>query len=150
MTTASSSLPNLEMESVSTRTQLFNRQENSQIPYKASEVDSVVGYFLKRGFERVAAINTALILLQNAGQDKIPVHELLDTLKGIDDVQLSQIVAKILNSNRSASSQIGYKFENKVERFDERNIVVGNQKDQIILQDEDYTRYGYVKEGYVE
>lgn len=124
MTTISSSLPNLKMESVSTLTKLFNRQENNQIPYKASEVDSVVGYFLKRGFERIAAVNTALILLQNAGQDKIPVYELLDTLKGINDVQLSQIVTSILNASRSSSSQIGYKFENRIERFDERNIIL--------------------------
>jgi len=81
--------------------EFFNNYFNQQIPYKASEVDAVIGYFLKRGFERIAAVNTASILLQQASVDQITVFQLIDTLKGINDVQLSNIVAQILNLNRS-------------------------------------------------
>lgn len=122
----SSSLPNLKIEGATTFTKLFDRQANNQLSYKASEVDSVIGYFLKRGFEDVAAVNTALVILQQASTDKIPVHVLLDTLKGISDVELSEVVSKILNLSRSKSSQISYKFEKTTVRFDERNIIIPN------------------------
>lgn len=124
MTTSSSSLPNLEMEGATTMSKLFDRETSTQIAYKANEVDAVVGYFLKRGFERIAAINTGSIILQQAAKDKIPVYQLLDTLKGLTDVQLSKVVAEILNINRSKVSQIGYKFEKTETTFDERNIIV--------------------------
>lgn len=124
MTTSSSSLPNLDIEGATTMSKLFDRESNTQLAYKANDVDAVIGYFLKRGFERLAAINTGSIILQQAARDKIPVTQLLDTLKGISDVQLSKVVAEILNVNRSKVSQIGYKFERNEQTFDERNIIV--------------------------
>jgi hypothetical protein len=146
----SSSLPNINLEGITTFTKLFDRQSNSQIAYKANDIDSVIGYFLKRGFEEVAAINTALIILQQAATDKVPVHRLLDTLKGVSDVELSQIVAQILNNNRPKTSQIGYRFEETAQRFDERNIIINEKPVSSVIEDDEYTRYGYVKEGYVE
>ena len=100
----------------------FNNYYNKEISYQASEVDAVIGYFLKRGFEQTAAINTASVLLQQATVDNIKVFQLLDTLKGINDVQLSNVVAQILNLNRSKTSSIGYKNPSIVQLFDQRNI----------------------------
>ena len=102
----------------------FNNYYNKEISYQASEVDAVIGYFLKRGFEQTAAINTASVLLQQATVDNIKVFQLLDTLKGINDVQLSNVVAQILNLNRSKTSSIGYKNPSIVQLFDQRNILV--------------------------
>jgi len=102
----------------------FNNYYNKEISYQASEVDAVIGYFLKRGFEQTAAINTASVLLQQATVDNIKVFQLLDTLKGINDVQLSNVVAQILNLNRSKTSTIGYKNPSIVQLFDQRNILV--------------------------
>lgn len=102
----------------------FNNYYNTEISYNASEVDAVIGYFLKRGFEQTAAINTASVLLQQADIDNIKVFQLLDTLKGINDIQLSNIVAQILNLNRSKTSTLGYKNPTVVQLFDQRNILV--------------------------
>lgn len=117
-----SNIPNLT--DASEKTKLFNRQFENQIPYKVSEVDAVIGYFLKRGFDEVAAINTASVLLEQASIDKLPVYKLIDTLKGINDVQLSNIVAQILNLKRSKSSKIGYRIPLATELFDQRNILL--------------------------
>lgn len=102
----------------------FDNYYNQEINYKAEEVDAVIGYFLKRGFEKVAAVNTASVLLQQANQDQVNVFALLDTLKGISDVQLSNIVAQILNLNRSKTSTLGYKVPAQTQLFDQRNIAV--------------------------
>jgi len=104
----------------------FNNYYNSggSISYKQNEVDAIVGYFLKRGFERIAAINTAGVLLEQAKRDSVPVFKLIDTLTGINDVQLSNVVAQIINANRRKTSSIGYKKISENQLFDQRNIIV--------------------------
>ena len=106
-------------------TEFFNNFYNIEISYNPSEVDAVIGYFLKRGFGEVSAINTASILLQQAKIDELNVQQLLDTLKGVSDVQLSLIVAQILNFNREKTSVLGFRDEtSQSELFDQRNVVI--------------------------
>ncbi len=101
----------------------FNNYFKTEINYNASEVDAVIGYFLKRGFEKLSAINTASVLLQQAQIDEVPVFQLLDTLQGTTDVQLNNIVAQILNLNRQKTSLLGYRSKSQDELFDQRNII---------------------------
>lgn len=103
----------------------FNSFYGSEsVSFTQNEVDAVVGYFLKRGFDKVAAINTGGVLLEQAKRDSVPVFKLLDTLKGINDVQLSNIVAQIINANRRKTSSIGYRQQSENQLFDQRNIIV--------------------------
>jgi len=97
---------------------------SGDINYTQNEVDAVVGYFLKRGFDQIAAVNTGGVLLEQAKRDSVPVFKLLDTLEGINDVQLSNVVAQIINANRRKTSSIGYKQQSKNQLFDQRNIIV--------------------------
>tara|TARA_B110000503_G_scaffold105362_1_gene157194 strand:+ start:5780 stop:6145 length:366 start_codon:yes stop_codon:yes gene_type:complete len=116
---------NVSSESTSELTKtFFNNYYNTTLSYNASEVDAVIGYFLKRGFEKIAAVNTASVLLQQASVDQINVQQLLDTLKGINDVQLSNVVAQILNLNRAKTSTLGYRSPAVTLLFDQRNILV--------------------------
>lgn len=105
-------------------TKYFDKYYSKNIAYKASEVDAVIGYFLKRGFDQSAAINTALILLEQASTNQIPTFRLIDTLSGLNDVQLSNVVAQILNYNRENTSAIGYRLNRSTNSFDKRNIIV--------------------------
>ena len=82
------------------------------------------GFFLKRGFDENSATGVATVLLQQAKIDEVNVYTLLDTLKGLDDVQISGLVGEIVNYNRSKVSVIGFKTENTVARQESRNIVV--------------------------
>jgi|GEM_PF-5270257 len=120
---ALSSLEQLTKQA-SDRSQFFDRQARDQIPFNVNEVDAVIGYFLKRGFDEIAAVNTALILLRQANIDKLPVFQLLDTLKGLDSSQLSYVVAQILNLNRSKTSALGYRVPPRDNLFEQRNIIV--------------------------
>jgi hypothetical protein len=97
---------------------------SGDINYTQNEVDAVVGYFLKRGFDQIAAVNTGGVLLEQAKRDSVPVFKLLDTLEGINDVQLSNVVAQIINANRRKTSSIGYKQQSENQLFDQRNIIV--------------------------
>jgi len=101
----------------------FNNYYDAELNFTPSEVDAVIGYFLKRGFDQVAAVNTASVLLQQADYDEVPVFQLIDTLKGTTDVQLSNIVAQILNLNRSKTSMLGFKATYTSELFDQRNVI---------------------------
>jgi hypothetical protein len=106
-------------------TEYFNNFYSSQINFNPSELDAVIGYFLKRGFGQVSAINTASVLLQQAVIDELNVQELLDTLKGVTEVQLSLIVAQILNFNREKTSVLGFRDEEiQSELFDQRYVVI--------------------------
>ena len=113
------------MDTLDITPEYFNNFYNLEISYNPSEVDAVIGYFLKRGFERTAAINTASVLLQQAKIDNLNVQQLIDTLKGVTDVQLSLIVAQILNFNRTKTSVLGFRDETlQSELFDQRNVVI--------------------------
>ena len=102
----------------------FDKYFVEPISLPAGEVDAVVGFFEKRKFEKTAAVSVATILLQQARVDNVDVFVLLDTLKGITDVQLSNVVTEILNVNRSKISTLGFKVENTQNQFEKRNIVV--------------------------
>lgn len=121
---ANSALQQLEIDPGNDRTRLFNRQYDEEVGYNPSEVDGVISFFLKRGFEEISAINTAVVLLRQAKLDKIPVFQLIDTLKGLNDVQLSNIVAQILNLNRTKTSTLGYRISAVTELFDQRNVLL--------------------------
>ena len=121
---SSSSLPNIPIEGASDTTRFFNRETKSQINYPANEVDAVIGFFLKRDFDQVAAVNAATILLEQASKDNVPVFSLIDTLKGLNNVQLSNVVAQILNLNRSKCSTLGYRIAPETALYEQRNIIV--------------------------
>ena len=104
--------------------QFYNRKIDSSTNFKTEDIDAVIGYFQKRGFDEIAAINTGGVLLRQSYQDKLPVFELIDTLRGLSDVQLSRLVAQILNINRGKSSAIGYRIPDRKNLFDQRNILV--------------------------
>lgn len=133
--------------------QFFDRYYETPVNYNANEVDAVIGYFLKRGFDEIAATNTSVVLLQQAKLDQVNVYKLIDTLKGISDVQLSNIVTQILNDNRNKTSSLGYKVAPQGALLEQRNIIFPPVPEPEVFEDppvSDYIAPGYVKRGYVE
>lgn len=102
----------------------FNSYFTSTISFPADQVDAVVGFFKKRGFDEIAANSTSIVLLQQAKIDGVNVFQLLDTLTGLTDVQLSAIVAEVLNYNRQKNSVLGFRQQSAGEYLEKRNIVV--------------------------
>ena len=80
--------------------------------------------FSKRNFDKVAAASVGQALLTQAKIDNVNVFELVDTLKGLSEVQLSKVVAQVLNFQRNKSSTIGFKISPTFEYGERRNVVV--------------------------
>jgi Glu-tRNA(Gln) amidotransferase subunit E-like FAD-binding protein len=102
--------------------QLFDRYFTKQISLTSNEVDTVVGFFTKRKFTKDAAIAVSTVILQQAKSENKKVFEIVDTLEGLDEVQLSRLVSAILNNNRSRISALGYKNDYATQTTENRNV----------------------------
>jgi hypothetical protein len=121
---ASGNLPNEpKSDSAEEVKEFFDQYQVQNISYPATQVDAVIGFFEKRGFDKTSAISVATILLQQAKLDQVNVFELIDTLQGLNKTQLSNIVATILNYNRQKISTLGFRVENAAETAEKRNII---------------------------
>jgi len=101
----------------------FNNYADPGEEYKSGDVDAAVAFLEQKGFGQQASIVTAIILLKQAKIENISVNALLDTLKGLESLELSSIVSTILNQNRSATSKLGYRVTQSVNQFQVRNVV---------------------------
>jgi hypothetical protein len=104
--------------------QFFDKYYVQKISFPVAEIDAVVGFFLKNGFDVESARSTSIVLLNQARADNVNVFELIDTLKALSDVQLSQVVAQILNAYREKVSLLGYRIAPLVDTYETRNILV--------------------------
>jgi len=105
-------------------TEFFDKYFTKKLEFSTNEVDAVIAFFEKRGFDRSAAISTGTILLQQAKLDDLKVFVLLDTLKDFDETKLSAVVAEVLNYNRINTSTLGFKSNAVVDTLEKRNVVV--------------------------
>tara|TARA_Y100000389_G_C17288096_1_gene426551 strand:+ start:266 stop:628 length:363 start_codon:yes stop_codon:yes gene_type:complete len=119
-----SSLPKPPTTNTSNVTEFFDNYFTEKIAFPSNEVDAVIGFFEKRGFENTSAISTATVLLNQAKLDGVKIFELLDTLKGLDNVQLSSVVSEVLNYNRLRTSTLGFRLTTSTNTAEKRNVVV--------------------------
>jgi hypothetical protein len=88
--------------------QAFDNFYNAPVELNASVLAAMKGYFTNRGFGEVSAESISIIIMKQAKQDGYNPMQILDTLKGLGDVELSGLVAELLNYNRFKSSSLGY------------------------------------------
>ena len=119
-----SSLPIQRQSNDKSVTQFFDKYFTKKLEFSTNEVDAVIAFFEKRGFDRSAAISTGTILLQQAKLDDIKVFVLLDTLKEFNETKLSAVVAEVLNYNRINTSTLGFKSKSVIDTLEKRNVVV--------------------------
>jgi hypothetical protein len=67
----------------------------------------MTGFFQSKGFELVAAESTAVVIITQAKKDNLNPMEILDTLNGLNSIDISALVAEILNYNRYKTSSLG-------------------------------------------
>jgi hypothetical protein len=120
-----SSLPSSQTTAVDSSTAVktfFDSYFLKQISFAANEIDAVVGFFQKRGFDQDAAQSTAISILTQAKFENVKPFVVIDTLKGLTDVQLSRVVTEVLNTKREATSALGYSIPFSANNFEARNI----------------------------
>lgn len=116
-------LPNTQLPNTDVR-QFFDKFFTHQVSFPTGEIDATIGFFLKNNFDVQSARSIAIVLLNQARADNVSVFQLIDTLKQLSDVELSQVVAQVLNSYREKTSLLGYRIQPVTNTFDSRNIVV--------------------------
>lgn len=103
-------LPSKTIQDSAAGTKLFFDSYGSvPVEFASTDIDAVIGYFTEKGFAKESAITSGIVLLKQAKLDGRPIFEILDSLKGFSDLQLSALVATILNNNRKPSSVLGFK-----------------------------------------
>lgn len=100
----------------------FDKYFRHQVTFPSNQIDAVIGFFLKRGFDIESARSTGIVLLNQARLDNVSVFQLLDTLKTVNDAQLSAVVTEVLNAYRERTSTLGYKIISTDETTESRNI----------------------------
>ena len=102
----------------------FDSYGQQPLEFLSTDVDSAISFFGSRGFDKDAATITAVTLLKQAKLDNQPIYQILDTLKGFNDLQLSALVGEILNNNRPSTSTLGFRVANGSSFSQTRNIVL--------------------------
>lgn len=119
-----SSLPSNKNLSETSVVQFFDNYFTKTLEFPSNDFDAVVGFFTKRGFEKIASIAIAQVLLSQAKIEGVKIFKLLDTLSGYNKTQLSKIILAILNAARNKTSKLGIKKTSNTETLEQRNIVV--------------------------
>ena len=100
----------------------FDKYYQKEVTFPAGQIDAVVGFFMKRDFDEESSRTLAIILLNQARADNVNVFQLIDTLKGLTDLQLSAVATEILNVYREKTSALGYKIVTEPVTLESRNI----------------------------
>jgi hypothetical protein len=119
---ATTNLPANNIEDSAAGTRLFfDSYGQDPLEFNANDVTATIGFFESKGFDSDAALVVSTVLLKQAKIDDTPIFQLLDTLKGFNNLQLSQLVGEVLNNNRTSTSTLGFRTEN-VSATQTRNI----------------------------
>lgn len=103
-------LPSFVKEDSAAATKLFfDRYGQTPLEFNAIDVDAAVAFFTGRGFDEDAALVVSTVILKQAKLDQIPVSEILESMAGFQDLQVSQLVGEILNNNRVPTSTLGFR-----------------------------------------
>lgn len=103
--------------------QAFDTYLSQPLELDASTLAAMTGFFASRGFETMAAESTAVVIMKQAKHDGYNPMQIMDTLKGLDSVEISALVAEILNYNRFKTSFLGYALEFSANQEVVRNIL---------------------------
>jgi hypothetical protein len=96
---------------------------NKPVELDANTLHGMKGFFASRGFEESSAESISVIIIKQAKSDGYNPMTLLDTLRGLDNVEISALVSEILNYNRFKSSFLGYARQFNTSNEINRNII---------------------------
>lgn len=100
----------------------FDKYYQQEVSFPSNQIDAIVGFFLKRGFDEQASKSVSIALLNQARIDSINPISLLDRLKGLTDAQLTKIITDVINVYRDKTSMLGYTEVSLEETIESRNI----------------------------
>ena len=103
-----SNIPYAKVSSNESTLQAFDIYFSAPLELNAGTFDAISGFFNSRGFDIIASQSIASIIMKQAKIENYNPMKILDTLKGLDSVEISRVVSEILNYNRFKTSILGY------------------------------------------
>lgn len=94
-------------DSAASTKKYFDQYFNTPLTIDNSVTVSIKAFFEKRGFSTNSAETIAIILSTQAVKDNLNPQQIIDTLAGLDNLEISGLVAEILNYNRFKTSSLG-------------------------------------------
>ena len=102
--------------------QFLSGLEQDRTELNGAQYDAVTAFFVNRGYSQESSKSIAYILMKQAKIDDANVFTVIETLTGSTDLELSQLVAEILNAYRYKTSVLGYKNDRTTQSHITRNI----------------------------
>lgn len=118
-----SNLPLNSKSNLESTIQAFDAYYSQPIELNATAYAAIVGFFTNKGFQQVASESISTIIMTQAKKDGYNPLKIIDTLKGLSDVEISGIVAEILNYNRLKTSSLGTAQAFTTNKEIQRNIL---------------------------
>lgn len=101
----------------------FDNYYNLPLQLDTNIFNAVKGFFESRGFSPNTAETIGVTILRQCRLDNYNPMQVLDTLKGLDNVEISALVSEIVNFNRYKTSYVGYALEFRPNDEISRNII---------------------------
>lgn len=101
----------------------FDNYYNLPLQLDTNIFSAVKGFFESRGFAPNTAETIGVTILRQCRLDNYNPMQVLDTLKGLDNVEISALVSEIVNFNRYKTSYVGYALEFRPNEEISRNII---------------------------
>jgi hypothetical protein len=112
-------------DSATSTKDFFNSYYTEGISLSSNDIDAAIGFFQSRGFDISAATSVAATLLSQSKIEKVNIFQILDTLTGLNSLQLNRIVSEILNYNRLNISTLGYRVDTSTNnQYEIRNVLI--------------------------
>lgn len=103
---------------------VFDAYTTAPLNVDSATFDAMTGFFASRGFGEDSARSMSYVIIKQALIDNYKPFQLIETLKGLDDVQISALITEILNYNRFKTSSLGTASPFSPTEEIARNIVV--------------------------
>ena len=103
--------------------QEFQGYQNLKPSTDPSVYNAMVGFFTSRGFDSSSAELITETIMFQARTDGYSSQQIIDSMKSLNSLEISSIVAEILNYNRFKSSSLGYRPEYQSNPEVSRNII---------------------------
>ena len=102
--------------------QFLSGIEQDRTELNGAQYHATVAFFTDRNYDKQSAESIAYVLMKQAKIDNANVFEVIDSLRPATPVDLSNLVAEILNAYRYKTSVLGYKNDRSAQSHVLRNI----------------------------
>ncbi len=101
----------------------LSQYNDKPIELNQNTLSAMIGFLENRGFSKESAETISLTIITQAKRENYNPMALIETMKKLDDTELSGIVAEVLNFNRFKTSLLGSKQSTAPVDNVRRNII---------------------------